>query len=161
VTPDASSGGSVSDRSGGRARMTSLILATAARALFHTIVVFSLFLLFAGHDNPGGGFIGGLVAAAALVLRYVAGDADDTRRLMRVAPEHLLGVGGLLAVGAGVVGPLAGAAFLEDVALEWTGLPVVGDISVTSVLVFDIGVYLIVIGVVYAILSTLGGEMDT
>ena len=59
--------------------MTSLILQTTARALFHTILVFSLFLLFAGHNNPGGGFIGGLVAAAAIVLRYLAHGPDDAR----------------------------------------------------------------------------------
>jgi multicomponent Na+:H+ antiporter subunit A len=141
--------------------VTSLILQTAARALFHTIVVFSLFLLFAGHNNPGGGFIGGLVAAAALVLRYLAYGADDARQVMRVTPEQLLGSGGLLAVGAGLAGIVTGGAFLEDVALEWTGLPLLGDVTVTSVLVFDIGVYLIVIGVVYAVLGSLGREMDT
>ena len=140
--------------------MTSLILQTAARALFHTIVVFSLFLLFAGHNNPGGGFIGGLVAAAALVLRYLAHGADDARQVMRVTPEQLLGCGGLLAVGAGLAGPVSGGAFLEDVAVEWTDLPLLGDVTITSVLVFDIGVYVIVIGVVYAVIGSLGREMD-
>jgi multicomponent Na+:H+ antiporter subunit A len=140
--------------------VSSLILQTAARALVHTIVVFSLFLLFAGHNNPGGGFIGGLVAAAALVLRYVVGGAEDARKVMPLTAEQILGAGGVLAVGAGLAGPVAGAGFLEQVSLD-LALPVFGEVHVTSVLVFDIGVYLIVVGVVFAILQSLGAEMDT
>lgn len=136
--------------------MTSLILQTASRTLSHTIVVFSLFLLFAGHNNPGGGFIGGLVGAAALVLRYNAEGIADPRRVVRARPAHLLGTGGLLAVLAGVAGLLAGGAFLEGVTLEWAQAPVFGDVKLSSVLLFDIGVYLIVVGVVYAILDALG-----
>ena len=140
--------------------MASLILQTASRALTHTIVVFSLFLLFAGHNNPGGGFIGGLVAAAALVLRYVAADAEDIARVVRATPEQLLGAGGLLAIGGAVVGLATGGELLEDVRLAWT-LPLLGEVKVTSVLLFDIGVYVIVVGVVYAVLASLGREMDT
>jgi multicomponent Na+:H+ antiporter subunit A len=139
--------------------VTSLILQTAARTLFHTIIVFSLYLLFAGHDNPGGGFIGGLVAAAALVLRYVAGGSGDARRVMPVSPEQLLGGGALLVVAAGSAGLLAGGAFLEDVAVGGT-LPLVGELELTSVLAFDVGVYLIVVGVIYAVLVSLGRELD-
>jgi multicomponent Na+:H+ antiporter subunit A len=139
--------------------VSSLILQTAARALFHTIVVFSLFLLFAGHNNPGGGFIGGLVAAAALVLHYVAYGPDGPRRVLPVTPEQLLGGGGLLAVGAGLAGLSAGGSFLEGA--EFGGhLPLLGEVTVTTVLVFDIGVFLIVVGVVAAVLASLGTEMD-
>lgn len=137
--------------------MASLILQTAGRTLFHTIVVFSLFMLFAGHHLPGGGFIGGLIAASALVLRAVAEGPGDLDRLMPVGPEGLLGAGLLAAAGAGVAGLAGGRAFLEQVALD-VHLPLVGDLHVTSVLVFDIGVYLIVLGMVHAILRTIGVE---
>ncbi len=140
--------------------MTSVILETGTRAVFHTILVFSAFLLFAGHNAPGGGFIGGLVAAAALVLRFIAYGPDDIPRLVKVSPETLLG-GGVLIAGLAAVGPmLGGAALLESQA--WSiGLPALGTVKVTTVLIFDVGVYVVVVGLVLAVLRTLGGELDT
>ena len=140
--------------------MSSLILETGTRAVFHTIWLFSFFLLFAGHNQPGGGFIGGLVAAAALVLRYVAEGPDDVRRTTRIGPEGLLGGGILLAAATAVV-PLAfGQSLLESDVLRLT-LPLLGEVKTPSVLLFDIGVYLVVVGLVLAILRTLGGEIDS
>jgi multicomponent Na+:H+ antiporter subunit A len=140
--------------------MSSVILQTASRTLFHTLVVFSLFLLFAGHNAPGGGFIGGLVVAIALAFRYVAEGADDVRRLVRAGAPTIIGAGLLLAGGAGIATAAAGGAFLESVTLDLLGLPVVGDIHLSSVVAFDTGVYLIVVGLAVAALETLGGEMD-
>jgi multicomponent Na+:H+ antiporter subunit A len=140
--------------------VTSLILQTASRTLFHTLIVFSLFMLFAGHNAPGGGFIGGLVVAIALAFRYVAEGAEDVRRLMRVSAPAILGAGLLLAAGAGAVAAAAGRAFLESATLDLYGLPVFGDIHVGSVVLFDAGVYLVVVGLTLAVLDTLGGEMD-
>lgn len=140
--------------------MTSIILETGTRAVFHTIVVFSLFLLFAGHNAPGGGFIGGLVAAAALVLSFVARGPDDVARVAPIAPETVLGLGALLAAGAGVVPWVTGGEFLEAQALALP-LGVIGTVKVTTVLVFDVGVYLVVVGLVLAVLRTLGGELDS
>lgn len=139
--------------------MSSLILQTSGRALFHTLVVFSVFLLFAGHNSPGGGFVGGLVAGAALVLRYVAEGPDDLSRTVPVAAATLLGAGIACAASAGVLGLVAGQPFLTSQYLE-VAVPLVGELKVTTVLLFDVGVYLIVVGMVYAILETLGAEMD-
>lgn len=139
--------------------MTSVILQTAGRTLFHTLIVFSLFLLFAGHDNPGGGFIGGLVAGSALVLRYLAEGPDDLARLVPGSAAVLVGVGLVCATSAGVLGLVTGHGPLGAVHAGF-GLPLVGEIHLSSVLLFDAGVYLIVIGMVDAVLETLGGEID-
>jgi len=139
--------------------VNSLILTTSTRALFHTILLFSLFLLFAGHNDPGGGFVGGLVAGAALVLRAVAHGADDVVRTARVRPETLLGVGLLLAAGTGAGALVLGGDFLESGYVE-AAVPLLGSVKVVSVLFFDIGVYLVVVGLVLALLVSLGRELD-
>ena len=140
--------------------MSSVILETGTRAVFHTILLFSAFLLFAGHNAPGGGFIGGLIAAAALVLHFVAHGPDNLHRLVRVRSETVLGVGVLLAAIAAIAPMLVGAELLTSDTWK-VHLPLLGDVKASSVLVFDVGVYLVVIGLVLTILHTLGGELDT
>jgi multicomponent Na+:H+ antiporter subunit A len=135
----------------------SLIIETGTRAIFHTILLFSLYLLFAGHNRPGGGFVGGLTAGAACVLVYAALGARGLGVAVPVRPETLLGAGILLAGGTGVAALLTGAEFLTSAAAE-IPVPVIGEIHVTSVLVFDIGVYAVVVGLVLSLLSTLGAE---
>ncbi|MGY1671136.1 Na+/H+ antiporter subunit A [Geodermatophilus sp. SYSU D00710] len=137
----------------------SVVLEVVTRILFHTIVVFSLYLLFSGHNEPGGGFAGGLVAGLALVLRYLAGGRYELGEAAPVAPGLLLGSGLLFAGGTGVVGLALGAGVLETAVLEAT-LPVLGDVKLVTSLFFDIGVYLIVVGLVLDVLRSLGAELD-
>ena len=137
----------------------SVILEVVTRILFHTILVFSLFLLFSGHNEPGGGFAGGLVAGLALVLRYLAGGRYELGEAAPVDPGLLLGVGLLFSGGTGVAGLLLGADVLQTAILETT-LPVLGDIKLVTSLFFDVGVYLIVVGLVLDILRSLGAELD-
>src|SRR3954447_16454280 len=137
----------------------SVVLEVITRILFHTILVFSLYLLFSGHNEPGGGFAGGLVAGLALVLRYLAGGRYELGEAAPVAPGLLLGVGLLFAGGTGVAGLLLGAEVLQTAILETT-LPVLGDVKLVTSLFFDMGVYLIVVGLVLDILRSLGAELD-
>ncbi|WP_347059128.1 Na+/H+ antiporter subunit A [Blastococcus sp. HT6-30] len=137
----------------------SVVLEVVTRILFHSIVVFSVFLLFSGHNQPGGGFAGGLVAGLALVLRYLAGGRYELGEAAPVDPGLLLGIGLLLAGGTGVTGLLLGAEVLETAILE-TALPVLGDVKLVTSLFFDVGVYLIVVGLVLDILRSLGAELD-
>ena len=137
----------------------SVVLEVITRVLFHTIVVFSLYLLFSGHNEPGGGFAGGLVAGLALVLRYLAGGRYELGEAAPVDPGLLLGAGLLFAGGTGVGGLLLGAEVLQTAILETT-LPVLGDVKLVTSLFFDMGVYLIVVGLVLDILRSLGAELD-
>jgi multicomponent Na+:H+ antiporter subunit A len=137
----------------------SVVLEVVTRVLFHTIVVFSVYLLFSGHNEPGGGFAGGLVAGLALVLRYLAGGRYELGEAAPVDPGLLLGAGLLFAGGTGVVGLALGAEVLQTAILETT-LPVLGHVKLVTSLFFDVGVYLIVVGLVLDVLRSLGAELD-
>lgn len=137
----------------------SVILDTVLDMVFRTALLFSAFLLFAGHNAPGGGFVGGLVAAAALVLRYVAGGAVELERVVVVHESTLLGSGLLLAVLTGVAGWVVGDAFLASGKLE-VDVPLLGTLKTTSALPFDLGVYLVVVGLGLGLLRSLGAAAD-
>lgn len=139
--------------------MTSPILETGTRAVFHTILLFSLFMLFSGHNAPGGGFIGGLIAASAIVLRATAEGPEDLTRIIPVRAEALLGIGALIALATGVAGYAFDGAFLASGYLP-VDVPLLGRIAFTSVLLFDIGVYLIVFALGLVIMRALGGDVD-
>lgn len=135
--------------------MFSLILSTTARAIMPLTLVFSLYLLMRGHNAPGGGFVGGLVAAVAFALASLADGVGTARRALKVDPHVLMGVGLLLALGSGLAGLLTGGAFLTG---RWADmpLPVIGKVG--TPLVFDVGVYLAVLGVSLTILFALEEE---
>lgn len=137
--------------------MVSLILATAARAVQPLLLLFSVFVLIRGHNAPGGGFAGGLVAAIAFTLIAIAYDAETARRSLRVDPRNLFAVGLLIATASGVAGLLLGNAFLEGIFFD---LPVLagGRIELSTVFFFDVGVYLTVIGVTLTIVLTLAEQ---
>ena len=137
----------------------SVVLETAVRLVFHTVLVFGLYLLFAGHNQPGGGFVGGLVAGCAFVLRYMSGGRAELRTAVPVDPGIPLGLGLLLSAGTGVAALLLGAQFLESGKVELS-LPVLGTLKATSALPFDVGVFLVVVGLVLGVLRTLGAEAE-
>jgi multicomponent Na+:H+ antiporter subunit A len=137
----------------------SVVLETAVRLVFHTVLVFGVYLLFAGHNQPGGGFVGGLVAGCAFVLRYAATGREGIDRAVPVDPALPLGAGLLLAAATGSAAWLFGADFLESGKLE-LDLPVLGVVKATSALPFDTGVFLVVVGLVLVMLRTLGAEAE-
>ena len=137
----------------------SLVLDVDVRAAFHTVLLFSIFLLFAGHNAPGGGFIGGLVTAAAFVLRFVADPDGRSGRPLPFHPTTLLGGGVALAVLTASASWLVGGQLLES-GKATLDLPLLGAVKVTSALPFDIGVYLVVVGLVGTVLTTLGTERE-
>ncbi len=137
----------------------SVVLETAVRLVFHTVLVFGLYLLFAGHNQPGGGFVGGLVAGCAFVLRYAATGRDEIDRAVPVDPVLPLGGGLLLAAGTGAAAWLLGADNLAGGYVE-LDVPVLGVVKATSALAFDLGVFLVVVGLVLLVLRTLGAEAE-
>jgi multisubunit Na+/H+ antiporter MnhB subunit len=137
----------------------SLILDVGVELMFHSILLLSAYLLFAGHNQPGGGFIGGLVCAGAFGLRYAAGGIDELRAVHRLRPTQLLGFGLLLSAGTATASMVLGGQFLEHDYVVWH-LPLLGEVEPTSALPFDIGVYLVVVGLVLMVLEALGSEVD-
>ena len=134
----------------------SLIFDTTTRLLFDATLVLSAYLLFAGHNQPGGGFVGGLVASAAVALRYIAGGID-VRSLVNVQPWTFLAAGLALAVVTALVPLALGDGPLNQDAYE-VQLQLLGKVKATTATVFDTGVYLIVIGLVLMIFEGLGDE---
>ena len=127
----------------------------SVRVVFHAVVMMSLWLLFAGHNQPGGGFVGGLLAGSAITLRYIAGGIEEVRGRSRFRPWTVLGGGLLLAAGTAASPLLAGGAIL-DAGIATLDLPVVGAVKISSVLAFDTGVYLAVVGMVLMAFEAFG-----
>jgi multicomponent Na+:H+ antiporter subunit B len=134
--------------------MTSLILRTTIRLLLPLLVLFSIFLILRGHNEPGGGFAGGLVASAGFALYSLAYDAPAARRILRVDPIKLVAGGLLTAVSSGLFGILAGAPFMTGVWLKFN-LAGIGEIDIGTPLLFDVGVYMVVAGVILSIVFTM------
>jgi multicomponent Na+:H+ antiporter subunit A len=135
-----------------------VVVDVAVRLVFAAVMVGSIYLLFAGHNQPGGGFVGGIVAGAAVALRYVAGGIDDVRDLSRAHPWTVLGSGLLLSAVTVVVPVVLGGFPLENAAVEGD-LPLLGHLKVTSALPFDIGVYLVVLGLVLMVFESFGDDL--
>ncbi|GGM08697.1 MULTISPECIES: Na+/H+ antiporter subunit A [Micromonospora] len=144
---------------GGDLRRRSIILQVVTRLLFHAIALFSVYLLFSGHNAPGGGFAAGLVAGLALAVRYLAGGRKELNAAAPVDAGALLGAGLFIAVGTGLTALLLGGEFLQTAVLDLY-VPVLGKVHFVTSVFFDVGVYLIVVGLVLDILRSLGAEMD-
>ncbi len=126
--------------------MNNFILAQAARILFPCLLVLSVIVLYRGHNLPGGGFIGGLLAATAFILVGIGHDMAHARRVLRVDPVVIMAWGLGLAVISGVPALLQGAPFFTGLWLPTFSLPLLGDIHLGTPLIFDVGVFLTVIG---------------
>jgi multicomponent Na+:H+ antiporter subunit A len=131
--------------------VTSPIFRTAARLLMPLLLLFSVFLLLRGHNEPGGGFVGGLVAAAAFALYGIAFGVQRARQALLVRPLTLLGAGLLMALLSGVPAVVRGEPFLSAL---WTS----GPIAIGTPAVFDLGVFLVVAAVVLMMMFTLAEE---
>ena len=137
----------------------SVVLEVSTRVLFPTMIMLSLWLLFVGHNSPGGGFAGGVLAGLAFVLRYLAGGRHELGEAMPIPAGYLLGSGLFIAAAGGAL-PLAyGGAVLQSVPVH-VSLGPLGVVHFTTAMVLDIGVYLLVIGVVVDLIAALGAEVD-
>ena len=132
--------------------MSSLILSTATRLLLPLLLIFSIFLLLRGHNEPGGGFVGGLVAAAAFALYMIATDVANVKRILRIEPRTLIGTGLLICLISGLISLFRGLPFMTGLWSK-TALPVIGKVG--TPLLFDTGVYLVVLGITLTIILSL------
>lgn len=132
--------------------MTSIILNVTARFLLPWLLLLSLVILYRGHNLPGGGFIGGLAAACAFILYVLGPGVEEAQRVLRFSPKTLMGVGLLIAILSGVGSVWGGDAYMEGLWLPGFKVPLLGNVHLGTPLVFDIGVYLVVIG--FTLLTT-------
>lgn len=132
--------------------MKQLIFRTATRFLLPLLLLFSVFILFRGHYLPGGGFVGGLIASIAFVLHAFAFTLKETRKLIRINYRRLMPIGIGLALFSAILPMFSGLPLLTGMWLN-DPLPVMGMVG--TALLFDTGVYLVVVGVVLTIIFTI------
>jgi monovalent cation:proton antiporter len=137
--------------------MSSLILTTVTRLVFFVVLLFSVYLLLRGHNNPGGGFIAGVMTALAILLLSIASDLRQVRRVLQVDPKLLTGVGLLVALTTGVVPMLFGYPFLTST-FGHLHAPWLGEVELASAFFFDLGVYGVVVGGTLLMIMTLAEE---
>lgn len=128
--------------------MDSLILRTGVRLLLPLMLLFSIFILWRGHNDPGGGFVGGLICAVGFALHALAFGVKAMREMLKVDPRTLLGTGLLVGILPGFLAGMSGDAYMTAQWLGALGTPVL----------FDIGVYLVVVGAILAMVQTLMAE---
>jgi multisubunit Na+/H+ antiporter MnhB subunit len=139
--------------------LRSPVVDASVRLLFASIAVLSLYFLFAGHNQPGGGFVGGLTAGAAISLVFVAGGIEAVRSLLPTRAWVILGSGLIVSVLTAVVPMVLGGSVLEHAVFE-LDVWLIGTLKATSALPFDIGVYLVVVGLVLMAYEAFGEEID-
>ncbi|MEO6531758.1 MAG: Na+/H+ antiporter subunit A, partial [Specibacter sp.] len=137
----------------------SIIIEVVTRLVFHSIIVISIYLLLAGHNATGGGFAGGLVAGLALTIRYLAGGRFELAEATRISAGTLLGLGLTIAALTGLAPLFFGGEVFQSAIIAFD-LPIFGHVKFVTSTLFDIGVYLVVVGLVVDVLRSLGSEID-
>lgn len=138
-------------------KFSDVILKTATKVLLFIIMTFSIYILFSGHNNPGGGFIAGLITASAILLLYVAFDVETAQEIIAI-DFKIVGATGLgMALFTGIGAVIFNAPFLTQV-YEYIDIPIMGNIGIGSSLVFDLGVYLAVIGTTVTIIQSISED---
>ena len=137
----------------------SVVFEVVTRMLFGIMIVVSIYLLLTGHNWPGGGFAGGLVAGMALIIRYLAAGRHELDEAAPIDAGRLMGGGLILALISAIAPLFAGGTILQsfDVHLH---IPLLGELHVVSSTVFDIGVYLVVVGMLLDVVRSLGSGID-
>ncbi len=133
----------------------SPLLSITSNLLLPLLIVFSIYLLFRGHNQPGGGFVGGLVAASAFTLYLIANGVETAKEKLRSNPRNIIIAGLSVMLGSGLVALVLGRPFLTGFWFE-TPVPVIGKIG--TPLIFDIGVYLVVCGITLSIIFSLAED---
>lgn len=140
-------------------KINDVILRTVVQFVVFIIVTIAIYLFFAGHYTPGGGFVAGLVLASAVVLLYLTFDADKVKKGLPVDFKVVAAIGVLLAISTGIIPTLFGYPFLNmsSIAVDF---PLLGEKELATVMIFELGVALTVVGVVMTIILSIseGGD---
>nr|WP_268873102.1 Na(+)/H(+) antiporter subunit B [Halalkalibacter krulwichiae] len=138
-------------------KSNDVMLHTLTRVVTFIILAFSVYLFFAGHNNPGGGFIGGLMTASALLLMYLGFDMKSMKKALPFNYTSMIAVGLLIAIATGVSSMLFGYPFLTQF-FEYYQIPILGETELTTALPFDLGVYLVVVAIALTIILTIAED---
>ncbi|MBM7704649.1 Na(+)/H(+) antiporter subunit B [Metabacillus iocasae] len=132
-----------------------LILQTVTKVVAFIIAIFAVYLFFAGHYTPGGGFVGGLMASAALVLLLLSFDIKTVQEVIPVNFRTIIAIGLLIAVVPGLFSFFFGVPFLTHT-FGYFNLPIIGKTALATVTLFEVGVFLVVVGFTMTVIQTIG-----
>jgi multicomponent Na+:H+ antiporter subunit B len=138
-------------------KVNNIILETSVKVLLFIIVLYSVYIFTAGHYYPGGGFIGGLMTAGAIVLLLITYDIKTVNQILPVNYRIITAIGLLFAIGTSAGALIFNVPFLTHV-FTHVDLPLLGDLSLHTATIFDLGVYLVVVGVTMTIIQTIGED---
>ncbi|MFJ7972190.1 Na(+)/H(+) antiporter subunit B [Psychrobacillus sp. NPDC096389] len=138
-------------------KINDVILRTVTKIVVFIILTFGVYLFLSGHNTPGGGFIGGLVLASAIVLLYLSHDIETVQKSLPLDFKLVAAFGVLLATGTGFGSLLLGVPFMSQT-FAYFDLPVFGKTELTTVTIFEAGVALAVVGVVVTIILSISEE---
>ncbi|WP_156289148.1 Na(+)/H(+) antiporter subunit B [Oceanobacillus salinisoli] len=140
-------------------RPNNLILRTTTSLIAFLLLGFSIYSFFAGHNAPGGGFIGGLMTAGAILLLYMSYGIETVDEMLPINYTTLISSGLAIAVGTGVGSFIFGAPFLSHT-FGYFHFPIFGEVELATAMLFDLGVYLTVVGVVMTIILTIANDQE-
>ena len=136
-------------------KTNDIILQTATKVVAFVIILFSIRLFFSGHYYAGGGFVGGLMTSGAIILLMIAYDMKTVKNLLPINFRKLLATGLLIAISTGLIAVFQGDPFLTHY-YGYFNLPILGETSLHTATLFDLGVYLVVVGVTLTIIQSIG-----
>lgn len=134
-----------------------LILQTVTKVAVFIILLFSISIFFGGHYSPGGGFVGGLMTSAAIVLLLLAYDLNTVAKILPVDYKIIIATGLLISVLTVAGGAIFDVPMMTH-AYKYFDLPILGHTSLHTAVLFDLGVYLVVVGVTMTIIQTIGDD---
>ncbi|MDA3130779.1 Na(+)/H(+) antiporter subunit B [Aliibacillus thermotolerans] len=138
-------------------KLNDIVIQTTTKFVLFIILAFSIFIFFNGHHHPGGGFIGGLMTSAAITLLLLAFDFETVKRILPIDFKILTASGMLIATLTGMGGLVFGGPFLSHT-FGYVHLPFFGEVELATALLFDLGVYFVVVGSALTIIEMIGGD---
>lgn len=138
-------------------KVNNLILQFTSKIVFFMIFFFSVHIFFAGHYTPGGGFVGGLLMSSAIVLLVIAFDLKTVQTILPINYTYMTAIGLLIAVATAAFPMFVGKPFFTHF-FDYFNLPIIGKTSLHTAALFDLGVYLVVVGVTMTIIQTIGED---
>ena len=138
-------------------KTNNLILQFTAKIVFFIILFFAVHIFFAGHYTPGGGFVGGLLASSALLLLVLAFDLKTVQQIAPINFIHVIGVGLVIALLTAAFPMIQNKPFFTH-SFDYYNLPLIGKTSLHTAALFDLGVFLVVVGVTMTIIQTIGAD---
>jgi multicomponent Na+:H+ antiporter subunit B len=138
-------------------KTNDVILQTATKVLFFMIMLFAIHIFFAGHYTPGGGFVGGLLTSSAIILLLLAYDLKTVKKILPINYTYMTATGLVIALATAAASIFFNVPFFTH-AFDYFELPLFGKTSLHSATLFDLGVYLVVVGVTMTIIQTLGED---